>query len=77
MPSLSALIDGSDYSVNFAEPAIESIVKNFASRKGIDEAVSHNFAIDAFLEKPEVLIKKHKIGKTCGCKKVCTFATLG
>ena len=68
-PSLSALIDGSDYSVNFAEPAVEPIVKNFASRKGIDVAASHEFAIDAFLEKSEVLIKKHKSEKFVDAKK--------
>ena len=68
-PSLSALIDGSDYSVNFAEPTIEPVVKNFATKKGIDVALSHGFAIDAFLEKPEVLIKKHKTEKFVDAKK--------
>ena len=66
---MSALIDGSDYSVNFAEPAIEPVVKNFATKKGIDVALSHGFAIDAFLEKPEVLIKKHKTEKFVDAKK--------
>jgi radical SAM-linked protein len=68
-PSLSALIDGSDYSVNFSEAAIEPIVRNFATKKGIDIEVSHKFAIDAFLEKPEVLIKKHKTEKFVDAKK--------
>jgi radical SAM family uncharacterized protein/radical SAM-linked protein len=68
-PSLSSLIDGSDYSVDCADPAIQVVAKNFASSKEIEVASVHQYAVKAFLEKPEVLIKKHKSQKFVDAKK--------
>ncbi len=67
--SLSALIDGADYTVNFADPAIEHVVKNFAAKKEISVNACHRYAIDAFHAKPAILITKHKSEKIVDIKK--------
>ncbi|MCI0612197.1 TIGR03936 family radical SAM-associated protein, partial [bacterium] len=67
--SLSTLVTGSDYSVNLADPAIESVINNFASRKEIPLESCHQFAIDTFHAKPEILITKHKSAKVVDIKK--------
>jgi radical SAM family uncharacterized protein/radical SAM-linked protein len=68
-PSLSTLVTGSDYSVNLADPAIESVFRNFAARKEIALESCHQCAIDAFHAKHEILITKHKSAKVVDIKK--------
>ncbi|HSE40779.1 MAG TPA: TIGR03960 family B12-binding radical SAM protein [Acidobacteriota bacterium] len=68
-PSLSSLIDGSDYTVDCTDPAVQAVAKNFATSKDINVASAHRYAVDTFLEKPEVLIKKHKSQKFVDAKK--------
>jgi uncharacterized protein (DUF2344 family) len=67
--SLSTLVTGSDYSVNLTDPAIDSVFKNFAARKEISPDACHQFAIEAFHAKPEILIRKHKSEKVVDVKK--------
>jgi radical SAM-linked protein len=67
--SLSTLVTGSDYTVNLADPAIESVFRNFASRKEISLDSCHQFAIDAFHAKPEIPLTKHKSGRVVDIKK--------
>jgi hypothetical protein len=63
------LIDGSDYTVDCTDPAVQAVAKNFATLKDINVASAHRYAVDTFLEKPEVLIKKHKSQKFVDAKK--------
>jgi uncharacterized protein (DUF2344 family) len=67
-PSLSSIINGAEYSFDLSSPALQPVLRNFASMHEIDFNDCHRYAIDLFLEKPEVLITKHKTEKVVNIK---------
>lgn len=67
-PSLSILINGADYTVDLAHPVCEPVMAEYANRKGIPVADCHRCAVEAFEQKQEVLITKHKSGKQMNIK---------
>lgn len=67
-PALSVLLDGADYSVDFAHPAAELVIKDYADRMGVDVISSHSSALERFEEKKEVFFLKHKKEKMVNIK---------
>ncbi|PWT92352.1 MAG: TIGR03960 family radical SAM protein [Acidobacteria bacterium] len=67
-PSLSVLISGADYAVDFSRPVCEPVMREFAARKGIQLNECHSFAIEQFRNKKEVLYTKHKTEKVVNIK---------
>ena len=67
-PSLSVLLDGADYRVDFDREVSEMVMRDYAQRVGVDPTDSQRFAIECFLEKKEILHTKHKNGKVINIK---------
>lgn len=66
--SLSKLISGADYAVDLKHPASVQVLRDYARRQNVEESQAVTTMLDRFWSKPEVMITKHKSGKSVNVK---------
>jgi radical SAM-linked protein len=67
-PSLSVLISGADYTIDFGHPVCEPVLRDYASRMGIRVEDCHQHAMEEYERKSELLFTKHKTEKVVNIK---------
>jgi radical SAM-linked protein len=67
-PSLSAVINGADYSLRLRDPASSIVLSDYSLRMGISESKSLLHALSVFDQKKEVRVVKHKNEKVVNVK---------
>src|SRR5262249_55210462 len=67
-PSLSVLVSGADYRVNFSHPASLQVLAEVAARSGISQESALERVVEHFRERPYVPFEKRKSGKIVNAK---------